>query len=217
MMSKISSTVLAFALLSTGCHQRQAPRQASSTAAPAQPAQSVTDVTVTITDDKGGCVGTLTPGLSTRVAVGCGGDARVLVGKSHGDGKRKYYDGNRNLVFECKFDDAGMKLKGADGRLLWKVNWEHEGKLKVSDNEEGGRPIELRDKHNRIEIEDEGRALGQVAQSGQGESRAVRAAGDVAFVVRGSASIRVFGLLLAERIPMAERLALQVELLSRGR
>jgi hypothetical protein len=219
MTSRMAHKILAVALLlSFGCRQRQPAPPASSTAQAAQSGQRPAGASLNITDAKGGCVGTIVPGSPTRIVVGCGGNARIFVGKSHEAGKRKYYDDGRNLVFECKSDDGGMKLKGPDGRLRWKVSWEHEGKLKISDNEEGGRPIELRSKHNRIEVEDDGRPLGQVLFSaGQGEARLMLATGETGFVVRAGSSSPALGLMLAERIPLSERLALQAELLARGR
>jgi hypothetical protein len=218
------SVCLAVLLPCGGCQRRPAPHgsaQGSASAPPgaepARPTPQPGSEPITIADGKGDCVGVVKLGPSLEVAVGCGSAAQVLIGKAHSEGKRKYHDPRGATVFECKADEGGMKLKASDGRLLWKVKW-HEDKLKFSDNEEGANPVVLHRKHNRVEVEDGGRPLGKVVfDMAKLESQATAASGTLAFVAKGSAASTVLGLMLAERIPVVERLLLQAELLARGR
>lgn len=57
--------------------------------------------------------------------------------------KKKYFDNNKNVVYEIKYKPDGFKLRTASSKLLWKLKL-YDDKVKISDNEENLNPYEIK-------------------------------------------------------------------------
>lgn len=131
--------------------------------------------------------------------------------------KRKYADGGGTIRYEVKPGDDSFKLRTAQGTLLWKLKTATHDKLLIADNEEAANPVVLRMETTRVSVEDQGRKLGEVSfDAAASEASVTDASGTLVFRVRTSKLSAAFGLLLAARIPPAERTILQAELLAAG-
>ncbi|NJL15310.1 MAG: hypothetical protein HC913_21445 [Microscillaceae bacterium] len=71
----------------------------------------------------------------------------ALNGRKDKPDKSKYYNQKGDLVAEVKFKDDGFKLRDSNAKLYWKVKIK-DGKIKISDNEEGENPFELQENEN---------------------------------------------------------------------
>ena len=62
------------------------------------------------------------------------------------DDKTNYKDDTGKIVFEVNYDNDGdFKLKDENGNLIWKIR-QKPGKYKISNNEDGTDPIEIKKK-----------------------------------------------------------------------
>ena len=114
--------------------------------------------------------------------------------------------------------DDSFKLRTAQGQLLWKLKTSGQGKTLIADNEAASNPVQLRIEATRVSVEDQGRKLGEVVfDAGASEAQVSDAAGKLLFRVRANKLSAAFGLLLIQRIPPAERVILQAEMLAAGR
>lgn len=95
--------------------------------------------------------------------VGCKGNTSVSVnGETYTSemtkkDKKKYYDANKNVVYEVKYKDDGFKLRRASSALIWKIKL-YDEKIKISDNEENLNPYEIKMLENneaKLEYNDE--------------------------------------------------------------
>ena len=149
------------------------------------------------------------------------GTKRTLRGEDKESGKRKYSVDGGPVLFEIKPDDdsEGFKLRGPDGKLLWKVKLTPE-KIKISDNEENNNPFELKMREgDRLKVVAPGeRELGNVRFDRAATKTEIEtASGATKFVVEGSRPSRAYGVLLLDSIPEVQRYILAAEILSRGR
>lgn len=149
------------------------------------------------------------------------GTKRTLLGEDKESGKRKYSVDGGPVLFEVKPDDdsEGFKLRGADGKLLWKVKVTPE-KIKISDNEENNNPFELKMREgDRLKVVAPGdREVGNVRFDRAATKTEIETAGGATkFVVEGSRPSRAYGVLLLDSIPEVQRYILAAEILSRGR
>lgn len=208
------------ALLLTAC-QKDEETSASPAAAPTPQgsAASATPATNTealrLVDASGATLVTLQP-RALQLVLGTGSNATTLQSKAGEEGKRKYARLGEGVVMEVKPEDDGLKLRGADGHLLWKLKLQDSG-MKISDNEKNARPITLKIKDDQIDVADNGKMLGQVEFDGdKGRAKVTDASGKTVWTVQARKISAAFGLHLATRIPENERAVLELELLARG-
>jgi hypothetical protein len=210
----LTSTMLALA----ACQKTEDVPIAPASAAAASTASSTGTAddatTLRIVGASGTTLVTLKP-RDMEVRFGNGDQAKTLHAQLQNDGKRKYARQGEGMVMEVKPGDDGFKLRSADSHLLWKLKLKDNG-IKISDNEENAKAITLKIKGNRIEVADNGKALGEVNFDGD-KSRALvtDTADKTVATVQAKKNSAAFGLLLATRIPEAERAVLALELLAR--
>lgn len=219
-MRKTARTAL-FLLLFVSCRGERvdapvAPAQASATtpaaatpaATPATPASDA--VRLTSINEKS---------REVSIAFVENGELEELFGEPRDDGKRKYTIGDGPVLYEIKPDNdsSGFKLRGADGKLRWKVKVSPD-KIKISDNENNDRPFELKVKEgNRVKVVAPGdREIGNVRYV-QNQIEVEDAGGRVIYGTQSPKFSGAYGVLLCTGIPMRERYILVAELLSRGR
>ncbi|HSD38889.1 MAG TPA: hypothetical protein VLC92_15360 [Rhodocyclaceae bacterium] len=213
----LTSTMLALVACQKTEDASAAPVNAASAAA-ASTARSVSSAddstTLRIVDASGTALVVLKP-HDMEVRFGNGDKARTLHAQSQDDGKRKYARQGEGVVMEVKPGDDGFKLRSRDAHLLWKLKLK-DSSIKISDNEENARAITLKINGNRIEVADNGKALGEVNFDGdKSRARVTDAADKTVATVQAKKNSAAFGLLLATRIPEAERAVLALELLAR--
>ena len=147
------------------------------------------------------------------------GEMEELFGEPRDDGKRKYTIGDGPVLYEIKpdTDSDGFKLRGADGKLRWKVKITPD-KIKISDNEGNDRPFELKVKEgNRVKVvAPVDREIGNVRYV-QNQIEVENADGRVIWGTASPKFSGAYGVLLCTAIPLRERYILVAELLSRGR
>lgn len=152
------------------------------------------------------------------------GEMEELFGEPRDDGKRKYTISDGPVLYEIKpdKDSDGFKLRGADGKLRWKVKITPD-KIKISDNEGNDRPFELKVKEgNRMKVvapldgETGTREIGNVRYV-QNQIEVENAEGRVIYGTVSPKFSGAYGVLVCNEIPMRERYILVAELLSRGR
>ena len=153
------------------------------------------------------------------IAFAENGEMEELFGEPRDDGKRKYTIGDGPVLYEIKpdSDSDGFKLRGADGKLRWKVKITPD-KIKISDNEGNERPFELNVKDgNRVKVvAPVDREIGNVRYV-QNQIEVENADGRVIYGTESPKFSGAYGVLLCSAIPMRERYILVAELLSRGR
>jgi hypothetical protein len=153
------------------------------------------------------------------IAFAENGEMAELFGERRDDGKRKYTIGDGPVLYEIKpdKDSDGFKLRGADGKLRWKVKIAPD-KIKISDNENNDRPFELKAKEgNRMKVvAPVDREIGNVRYV-QNQIEVENAEGRVIYGTRSPKFAGAYGALLCTTIPLRERYILVAELLSRGR
>lgn len=151
-----------------------------------------------------------------------------LVGQAREDGKRRYApaDGGA-VVVEVKPrapDDAdpgdmtvGFKLRGPDGKLLWKVK-AGPTKIKVASDEEGARAFVVSAKHptEAVVLGPDGVSLGRVhAMNGSKDLRGEDATGGELFRTATDLPPAWFGALLFQGMPTRDRALIVAELATR--
>jgi hypothetical protein len=153
------------------------------------------------------------------IAFAENGEMEELFGEPRDDGKRKYTVGDGPVLYEIKPDNdsSGFKLRGADGKLRWKVKVSPD-KIKISDNENNDRPFELKVKEgNRVKVvAPVDLEIGNVRYV-QNQIEVEDAQGRVIYGTQSPKFSGAYGVLLCSAIPMRERYILVAELLSRGR
>jgi hypothetical protein len=132
-----------------------------------------------------------------------------FISKLNGD-KRKY-QGN-NAVTEVKYKDDGFKLRSADGKLLWKVKIT-EDKIKISNNEEGKNPLELKLSENeKAKVKKDDHEIGKIKFNA---SKKEIEAGD--FIVKADKLSLAYCILLATEIPERDKFILMTEIIGKGK
>lgn len=181
-------------------------------------AQAAGATPITVVDPKGAQIAYIDCGDPIEVRFGGAGSPKVLQGKIHESGKRKYKKPDGSLAYKVKFDNDGFKLRNENEKMLWKVKDGTPGKIKVSDNEEGLRPIVIKHHDNSISVEDDGVPLGKIRYDEKtGVTKITTHAGKVVYEIKTGKPTAAFGLLLVNRIPVGEATVLEAELLIRGR
>ena len=148
------------------------------------------------------------------------GQKRELRGEPRDNGKRKYSLGGGAVSYEVKPDNDsdGFKLRTADGKLRWKVKVAPE-KIKISDNEQNDRPVELKVRDgDRVKVVAPGdREVGNVRfDRAASKTEVENAAGTTIYRVEGPTPSGAYGVLLLD-MNQTERAILLAEILSRGR
>jgi hypothetical protein len=153
-----------------------------------------------------------------------------LVGELRADGKRKYSAAAGGpVLLEVKPrspDDVGssdategFKLRGADGKLLWKVKVGAD-KIKITADEEGTRAFVISSKHApSVTVQGlDGQALGTIRANAQTQELVGQdAAGGELFRVTTDLPARYLGVLLVEGVPLRDRGVIVAELAARWR
>ncbi len=88
--------------------------------------------TIQIYDPTGDLLGMISPGKNALIKT----PTLALKGSYTKSDKKKYRSG-KGTYAEVKMKDYGFKVRKANGDLLWKVKIMDDGRLKISDNEEG--------------------------------------------------------------------------------
>jgi hypothetical protein len=192
-------------------------KPATQEVAPAAPiaSQPVDTNAIRILDDRGS-QNSLLKETSMDVVVGNDAAGSTFHGELRASGQRRYTPSGNGPSFEVKSDDDGFKLRSPT-KLLWKVKYKDD-KIKISDNEENLRPIELKVKKDRIEVSDQGLVLGEVRfNSGASQANIMNTSNYQVGSVGTRRLSSAFGLLLAARIPAPERAILELEIFANGR
>ncbi len=107
----------------------------STSETPAPQAANQTNVNnniVEILDPSGALFGSIQPGRNSTIQT----TSLSLKGSYTKADKKKYRSGSGTYA-EVKMKDYGFKVRKPNGDLLWKVKIMEDGRLKISDNEEG--------------------------------------------------------------------------------
>lgn len=208
------------------CREQNAPQEQRKAAAPqpaaeAQPEPDVHgpgSVYYTINSADGKRVMSIgTMGSDVVIELGEPSVSRTLVGRLKGTDKRRYELKGSGPIAEVKLSGENFKLKSPDGKLLWKVKIS-EPKVKISDNEENQRPLEIYYKEDHLKVEDNGAKIGSIHLYAQkNEVKVKDATGKELYNCSTTLMSAMFGPLLTNRIPETERAIIMAELLSNAR
>ena len=129
-------------------------------------------------------------------------------------GKRKYKAGE-GVLAEVKMADDGFKVRSPEGDLHWKVKVTSE-KIKISDNEEGLNPYELKiyQKDGRVKVSKDGKVLAELkAYPDRGEQKLKAApSNETMFELKRKTLSPMLAVLALEAIPVDQRMMLAAEL-----
>lgn len=142
--------------------------------------------------------------------------AKIIRSESTGD-KRKYFYEAGSQIAEVKANDQeGFKLRGEDGKLLWKIKISSD-KIKISDNEENANPFEIVKKADGAKIEFNETKLGEVKfYKDRGKIKVKNASDREIFDTNTDKYSIAYGTLLLEEIPEELRFIIFAELLDRN-
>lgn len=138
---------------------------------------------------------------------------RVKYKESSADGSEK------TLVAEVKLKDDSFKLVDANEALIWKVKI-NDGKVKISDNEDGNNSCEIKVKSaDKGEIRDQaGNEIGNVRfYADNGKLKVKDAAGKEILVTKDSAFSCAPGVILFNHIPLQHRVIIISEIMRMGK
>jgi hypothetical protein len=144
--------------------------------------------------------------------------SRVLVGTPAG-GKRRYAEqGASGVSFEVKDQGDKLKLKDAQGLLLWKVKLDAD-KVKFADSEEGEAKLSIKAKDaGELKVKRGEQEIGKVTYDAAARRVKVKdAEGKELARAEASELSALFALMLMDEIPVPQRYILMAELGARGR
>ena len=156
-------------------------------------------------------------GENVKIEFTTSGQAKVLHGDIRDSGKRKYTLEGGSMVAEVKPGDDGFKVRTPDGRLLWKVKIS-EGKIKISNNEENKNPFVLSIKENdRVKILRDETEIGAVKFYRDRQRVEVKdTAQKELYQSNTDRYSAMYGVLMMDQIPDAERYIIMAEILGRS-
>jgi hypothetical protein len=157
-------------------------------------------------------------GDSPKIEFSAGGQTKVLRGELSKNDKRKYQLEGGGIVAEVKPGDDGFKVRTPDGNLLWKVKIAAD-KIKISNNEENTNPFVLAIKDNdRIKILQNETQLGEVKFYRDRQKVKVKDINEKELYESNTDRYSaIYGVMMMQQIPDAERYIIMAELLSRKR
>ena len=185
------------------------------------PSASTTDASDKIkikTPDEQSVVEFKLNGDSPKVEFSQGGQTKVLRGELSKNDKRKYQLEGGGMVAEVKPGDDGFKVRTGEGKLLWKVKLTDD-KIKISNNEENTNPFVLAIKgSDRIKILQDETELGEVKFYPDRQKVKVKDTSEKElFESNTDRYSAMYGVMMMQQIPDAERYIIMAELLSRKR
>lgn len=141
-------------------------------------------------------------------------DNRTIEGRVKNKEKRIYSTDGYDFIEVKAYEDGKFKLKTTNGQLLWKVKL-YEDKVKISDNEEGENPYEIKRKESgKIKVYHQGKEVCEAKQDG--DVIVVKAGDSVVLRIPSKQNSMGYAILGAQQIPFDERYVLMAELLARG-
>ena len=155
-------------------------------------------------------------GESPKIEFSAGGQTKVLRGELSKNDKRKYQLEGGGTAFEVKPGDDGFKVRTPDGNLLWKVKITAD-KIKISNNEENTNPFVLAIKENdRIKVLQNETELGEVKFYRDRQKVKVKDTDEKELYESNTDRYSaMYGVMMMQQIPDAERYIIMAELLSR--
>jgi len=132
--------------------------------------------------------------------------------------KRKYRTSEGRTISGVKFGDDGFKIRDADAKLQWKIKT-YETKIKISDNEEGTNPTELKTSNDgkQIKVIEKGVEIATVKfYADRGEMKLKDAKSNETILETKAIKLNsVLAVLAVKRIPINQRAILAAEILYR--
>ena len=219
-----------------GCGSEQKPAQQQPVAGPAENVAPAASVAATGTD---------TDSYQSKIKFKAGDGSDALVIKRYQDHDKleinfegskamikarpntanhwKYKESSdgsdeKEQVAEIKHKDDSFKLVDTDEKLLWKVRM-NDGKIKVSDNEDGNNSWEIKNKSaDKAEIRDASSAeIGNVRfYADNGKLKVKDAAGSEILVSKDLKFSAAPGVIMFKHIPLKHRIVIISELLRMG-
>ncbi|MEM7386782.1 MAG: hypothetical protein AAF514_17735 [Verrucomicrobiota bacterium] len=133
-----------------------------------------------------------------------------------GNTKRKYRSSQGKTIAEIKSSKDGFKVRNENGQLLWKVKL-YPSKIRISENENGEKPIELKWKDGtKIKIYDEDKLTAEAKfYPDRKEAKVKNPSGTTLMEADMEALNTMIACLAAGRIPKEQRFIIAAELLAR--
>lgn len=133
------------------------------------------------------------------------------------NGKRIYTDDvDGSVLYEAKLQPGKVKIRTADGTLLWKCTLK-EGKINLYRTEDGETDFSLKFKDGRVKVKSGEETIGKVAFYSDKEKIKVKdTAGNTRFKINAQALSASYGILLIDVIPPEVQLIIAVEILIAG-
>ncbi len=133
-------------------------------------------------------------------------------------GDKRKFSASGQTRAEIKGSEDGFKLRTHDGKLLWKVKIAAE-KIKISDNEEGTNPYELKIDRaaGRVKVSGGAREIAEVklyAEKGEQKVKSEDGNGTL-FEAKEATLSPALGVLALASIPLEQRMMLAAELVAR--
>jgi hypothetical protein len=157
-------------------------------------------------------------GDSPKIEFSASGQTKILRGELNKNDKRKYQLEGGGMVAEVKPGDDGFKVRTPDGNLLWKVKIAGD-KIKISNNEENTNPFVLAIKDNdRVKILQNETLLGEVKFYRDRQKVKVKDTNEKELYESNTDRYSaMYGVMMMQQIPDAERYIIMAELLLRKR
>jgi hypothetical protein len=154
-------------------------------------------------------------GDDIKIEFHSGGEQKVLRLKTESRKKRKYELEGGEIAALVKAKDYGFKVFDTQERLLWKVKI-YDDKIKISDNEENKNPYELKLGQDGLKVKGQVH-IGKVNFYPEKPKVKVKDAWDrEVFDSKTRRFSAMFGVLLLDKIPEAQRYIIMAEILLRG-
>jgi hypothetical protein len=133
--------------------------------------------------------------------------------KLNGD-KRKYNGGSD--VIEVKYKEEGFKVRTSDGKLLWKVKITTD-KIKISDNEEGKDPWEIKlNENDKAKIKKNDNEIGKVKMDSS-KKEIEASSGSKSFVISAGKLSLAYCVLLVDEISDRDKFIIMTEIIAKGK
>jgi hypothetical protein len=153
-----------------------------------------------------------------KIEFSANGQAQTVRGKANEKGKRRYEVDGGGLVAEIKADADSIKLRAADGRLLWKIKFV-DSKIKISNSEEMANAYVLKPMEaDRVKVSRDDIEIGKVNfYRDRGKVKVENPAAAAQYESNTKIFSGAYGVMLMSEIPERERFVIIAELLARGR